>query len=91
MPRLSPRCDRNQGYGADFHPYNRSSPNVELPCNKINGLQGIVVLVATNTLQQNQWVTDFEVKMCYNNNVLLVSKISGRSGSENEQGVASYL
>ena len=44
-------------------PCNGSSPNVELSCNKINELQGIAVLVATNMLQQNQWVTDFEVKM----------------------------
>ena len=42
---------------------NGSSPNVELPCNKINGLCVVVVLVATNACQQNQIVTDSEVKM----------------------------
>jgi superfamily II DNA/RNA helicase len=42
---------------------NGSSPNVELPCNKINGLCVVAVLVATNACQQNQIVTDSEVKM----------------------------
>jgi hypothetical protein len=34
-----------------------SSPNVELPCNKINGLCVVAVLVATNACQQNQIIT----------------------------------
>jgi hypothetical protein len=42
-----------------------SSPNVELPCNKINELQGLAGPVATNAFQQNQRLTDFEVKMGY--------------------------
>src|SRR5215510_6056415 len=47
----------------NFPHSNGSSPNVELPCNKINGLCVVAVLVATNACQQNQIVTDSEVKM----------------------------
>ena len=46
--------------------FNGSSPNVELPCNKINGLFEVAALVATNACEQNQIVTDSEVKMGFN-------------------------
>ena len=50
--------------------FNGSSPNVELPCNKINGLCVVAVLVATNACQQNQIVTDSEVKMGFKRSVI---------------------
>src|SRR5215510_8502613 len=68
-------------------PFNGSSPNVELPCNKINGLCVVTVLVATNACQQNQIVTDSEVKMGFKE----VERRSAESTSRNIRSIYRYL
>ena len=49
-----------------------SQPLNQMECDKINGLCVVAVLVATNACQQNQIVTDSEVKMGYNIEVLFL-------------------